>query len=404
MGPMLPEAPVDIDDLAGDDPYRALARARAVGPATATASGFALVVGHAACLDVLRSPLARSGPISAGYHATLPPGAAHDEMVHRINFLDPPDHPRVRGLVARAFTPRRIDGVRPFAEATAEALADGLDDRFDLLTDYAHHLPSLVISELLGVPAEDRDRLTRWSDEVTPLLGWRVPPEAKDAAIAAAEAFHGYLGELLDERADRPTDDLLSALLAAEDEGERLSRPELLSLAATLYSAGHRTTRDLTTNGLSVLLTDGRDRWEALVADPTVVGPTVAEVLRYETPTLFVARVPAEDLPVGSATIPAGTPTLVALAGANRDPAAYPDPDRFDPDRWSAQPTPPPALSFAFGAHHCLGASLARMEVEVLLATAARRWPGLRVAPGAELTWRQRGPFRSLAALPVTTT
>ena len=400
---MLPASPIDIGDLtAGADPSALLAQARAVAPVTATASGFALVVGHTECLDVLRSPLARSGPISEGYHRSLPPGAAHDEMVHRINFLDPPDHPRVRGIVSRAFTPRRIDAVRPFAQATADALADDLGSGFDLLADLAHHLPSLVISELLGIPPEDRDQLTRWSDEVTPLLGWQVPPEERAAAIEAAESFHAYLGDLLDERAARPTGDLLSALLAAEGDGERLTRPELLSLAATLYSAGHRTTRDLTTNGLSVVLADRR-RWDELVAQPDRATTYVAEMLRYETPTLFVARVPAEDLTAGDATIPADTPILVALAGANRDPRAYPDPDRFDPDRWTGEPAPPPVLSFAFGPHHCLGAALARMEAEVMVATAARRWPGLHLAPGAELVWRQRGPFRSLTSLPVAT-
>jgi hypothetical protein len=401
---VLPEVTTDLDDLLDrGDPYGVLADLRAEARVAKMPSGLAIVTGHAECLTVLRHPASISGPISARYHAALPPGAAHDELVHRINFIDPPDHPRVRSIVSKAFTPRRVAEVRPFAEATAHAVADGLGDRFDVVADFAHHLPSLVISELLGVPPGDRDQLTRWSDDVTPLLGWRVTDQQRQAAIDAAESFHSYLGALLDERTDDPADDLLSALLAAEEEGERLSRPELLSLAATLYSAGHRTTRDLTTNGLSVLLTQ-RDLWDELVGHPDHVPRYVSEFLRYEPPTLFIARFPTEEIEVGEAEIPGMTPVIVALAGGNRDPEAYPDADVFRPERWAADPSadaPPPALSFAFGPHYCLGASLAKVEAEVMLSTIVERWPEMRLVPESKLEFHQRGPFRHLAALPV---
>jgi cytochrome P450 len=220
-----------------------------------------------------------------------------------------------------------------------------------------------------------------------------VSPADRERAIAAAEDFHGYLSALLDERRRQPGPDLLSALLAAEEGGQRLDRAELLSLAATLYSAGHRTTRDLFTNGMSVLLAEPA-RWRR-VADGTWTTPDVVEeFLRYETPTLFVVRIPLEPVTLAGVSVGAWEPILVLLSAANRDPAAFEEPDRFRPGRNER-----PALSFAYGAHYCLGASLARAEAETMLGAVARRWPSLRLAPDQALRWHQRGPFRGLDAL-----
>ena len=375
----------DVDQLEGAaDPYGLFAELRAAGPLVRTPSGFLVATTWPAAMDVLRSPDATSGMIGQRYRDVLPPGAARDELSHRINFLDPPDHPRVRSLVSKAFTPRRVTALRPFVEQTTERILDELVEQgsFDLLHDLAHQVPSLVISELLGVPVEDRDRLTALSDLVTPLLGISVDPADKVTAIEAAEEMHDALGALLVERQADPGDDLLSALLLAEEDGERLSRPELLSLAATLYSAGHRTTRDSTVNGMSVLL-----RGEG-VPGPTVAS-TVQEMLRFETPTLYVARL-----------LPAG-PVLILLGSANRDEGTYADAGRYRADRWSAEPAPPGPLSFAFGAHYCLGASLARMEAEVMVDALLARPLVLDLPESEELHWRLRGPFRSLESLPV---
>jgi pimeloyl-[acyl-carrier protein] synthase len=377
------------------DPYEQLAELRRVGPVVRLANGFWAITGYEAALAALRERACASGPIAGRYLAALPAGAARDEMAHRINFLDPPDHARVRGLVAKAFTPRRVDLLLPWVAATAGVLADeiAIDVPFDLLDAFAHQLPSLVISELLGVPAADRDRLTAWSDAVSPLLGLEVSDADRATALAASEAFHAYLGDLLDERRQAPGDDLLSALLAAEEDGHRLSRVELLSLAATLYSAGHRTTRDLLCNGMAVLLaTPGlyadvvRGRWSAAAV--------VEESLRYVTPTLFVVRIPVAPVVLGGVTIPAWEPLLIYLAAANRDPTVFAAPDEFCPERRAPDP-----LSFAHGAHFCLGAALARMEARVMLETVIARWPGLVLAASATLAWRQRGTFRGLEAL-----
>ena len=368
-------------------------------------NGFWAATGHAEALEVLRRPEFGSSPIALRYLDGLPEGAARDEMGHRINFLDPPDHPRVRGLVSKAFTPRRVTELRPWMAATIDALLDEAEltaeedgGRVDLLARVAHGFPSLVISELLGVPIADRAQLTRWSDAVAPLLGLDVSDDDRAAAIAAAEPFHTYLGDLLDERRRSPGDDLLSALVDADEDGEHLTRPELLSLAATLWSAGHRTTRDLWANGMSVLLGDPA-RWQSVVEGHWAVPDVVNEFLRFETPTLFVVRVPLESVSIGDADINPFEPVLVFLSAANRDPAVYPEPDVFLP-----RPGATPALSFAFGAHYCLGASLARTEAEMLLERVRDRWPTLHLADDRPLRWHQRGPFRGLDELVVSPT
>jgi len=385
---------LDLNRLAVDDPYPLLAQVRRAGPVVRLTNGFWAVTGYDAAMEVFRQRAFASGPIAGRYVNALPPGAARDEMSHRINFLDPPDHPRVRGLVSKVFTPRRVADLLPWIAATAEQLLDDLDaPEFDLLGRFAHQLPSLVISEMLGVPSADRDQLTAWSDAVAPLLGITMSDADRERAIAAAEDFHGYLSALLDERRRRPGDDLLSALLAAEENGERLQRVELLSLAATLYSAGHRTTRDLFSNGMSVLLSG--DAFHLVVDGHWTAAAAVSEFLRYETPTLFVVRIPIEPTTVNGAAIGAGEPVLIFLAAANRDPAVFDDPDAFRPGRDG-----PPALSFAYGAHYCLGASLARSEAETMLTALTRRMPALRLAD-RPLHWHQRGPFRGLDELRV---
>lgn len=388
--------PSDLETAAS--PYPLLAGVRELGPVLRLASGFWAVTGHGAAMEVFKDKRFASGPIAGRFLAGLPEGAARDEMAHRINFLDPPHHPRVRGLVMKAFTPRRVAGLAPWMEAAAEALLDGIDTNgpFDLLSQFAHQLPSLVISELLGVPPGDREQLTRWSDAVAPLLGVNTTEGELAAALVAAESFHAYLAALMEERRKQPGDDLLSALLAAEEGGERLSRVELMSLAATLYSAGHRTTRDLFANGMAVLLSEP-GRYTRVARGEWSVEAVVEEFLRFETPTLFVARIPTETATAAGVEIGAWEPVLVYLAAANRDPAVFDAPDEFRPGRGG-----PAALSFAHGAHFCLGAALAAREAEVMLRAVCKRWPRLALAGGEPLRWHLRGPFRGLDRLAVT--
>jgi cytochrome P450 len=383
-----------------DDPYPIFAALRSQGPSVLTASGYRCVVGFAAAEAVFRDGRFQSGLIATRYRESLPPGAARDELSYRINFLDPPDHPRVRGIVSRAFTPARVRDLRPWVEATAEQLLDeiesaGEEPGIDLRARFAHALPSLVISEMLGVPVADREQLTGWTEAVTPLLGVQIPADLRQRAFDASDHFAAYAAELVDQRRRAPGSDLLSAMVAEGDDGERLSREELLSLVVTLYSAGHRTTRDLFTNGLFTLLRHP-DQYAALVVDPTLAPGAVEEFLRYETPTLYVARVPVEDTDIAGAAVPAFTPTLVMLAAANRDPERFTDPDRFDIHRDEGS-----SLSFAFGPHHCLGAALARMEADVMLRAVTRRWPRLTLAAADHPApnWWSSGPFRGLDRL-----
>jgi cytochrome P450 len=399
---MIPASEFDPAALSSSpDPYAMLAAVRHAGPAFLAAGGYLVVTGYAAADALLRDRRFRSGPIGLRYRADLPPGAAQDELSHRINFLDPPEHTRVRALVSRAFTPARVRAMRPWVQAQTVALLDATEARrsagdaaFDLRGELAHALPSLVISEMLGVPEADRAQLTQWTEAVTPLLALNPSPEQRERGLEASARFFDYAEALIAERRRAPREDLLSAMLAPAADGEALMREELLSLVVTLYSAGHRTTRDLFANGLFTLLSHPA-AWQALAADPARVPATVNEFLRFETPTLYVARVPLEDADVLGTPVHAFTPVLVMLAAANRDPAVYADAEHFRIDR-ADEPAP---MSFAVGLHHCLGSALARMETEVMLEAVLRRWPRLRLAETPR--WWGVGPFRGLDRLRV---
>ncbi len=399
---MPPDAPpFQLGDLKdARDPYRLYASARPAGPVQRSGGSW-IVFGHAEATALLRNAATRSGFMGEGYRGRLPPGAAREEMAHRINFLDPPRHTRVRKLVSEVFTPRRTARLRPFVESLSRDLLERVseDRSIDLVRAYAHEVPSLVISEMLGVPVVDRDRLTELSDHVSRLLGTGNDEAELARAITAAEEIHERLRDLLAERRRHPEDDLLSALLTAEEGEDRLSESELLSLAATLYSAGHRTTRDLFSNGLAALLPD-RGLVEAIGSGRVSTRAVVEEFLRFETPTHLVARMLVEPMKLGDREIAPGEPIVILLAAANRDPRAYDDPDRFDPMRWAADPEPPAPLSFALGAHFCLGASLARMEVGIMLDVLFETFPGIRLS-GEPLRWHHTGVFRGLDALDV---
>jgi len=363
------------------DPFPLYAAQRAEAPVARSQSGYWCVTGYDEAATVLRSPAATTGFIGARYREALPEGsAARTELGHRINFLDPPDHTRVRHHVGRAWTPKRVQGLRPWIEGLAERL---LDDATDDLLPVAHALPSLVISELLGVPDTDRALLAELTEATAPLLGVSVPADAMARGLEASERFAASVEGLLAQRRADPGDDLLSALLA-----EPLSHEELLSLVVTLYAAGHRTTRDLFARGLVEVLRAGPAQVAAAAADPR---RATEELVRYATPTHYVGRVLTEEV----CGIPPWKPVLVCVAAANRDPRRWDDPERLDVSR---EPDPPP-LSFVLGIHHCLGANLARTEVEVLLTAVLRRWPDLELAgdPG----WWCAGPFRGVRRLPI---
>ena len=386
-----------------DDPYPVFDALRSSGPSLITSSGLRVVTGYLAADETLRDKRFRTGPIAARFRQMLPPGAAQDELGHRINFLDEPDHSRVRSLIQMAFTPRRVLAMRPWVEQKAEDLLDAIEARaretgeesFDIRADLAHSLPSLVISEMLGVPLADRDQLTEWTEAVTPLLSVHVPDDQLAPALEASAHFAAYAAALIAKRRAAPGDDLLTAMLQAKDGNERLSREELLSLVVTLYSAGHRTTRDLFANGLYTLLQHA-EMYAAIVKDENSAPGAIDEFLRFETPTLYVGRMPTEAAQIAGVPVPAYSLVIILLAAANRDPQHFKDPNKFDIARAQGPP-----LSFAAGAHHCLGAALARMEAEVMLIAVTRRWPKLALS-GPPPAWWSTGTFRGLTDLRVT--
>jgi pimeloyl-[acyl-carrier protein] synthase len=388
------------DLKSAEDPYALFETARSEG-AVQRSGGSWLILGHVEASELLRNSAARSGFMADGFRNRLAPGAAREEMTHRINFLDPPRHGRVRRLVGKVFTPRRTARLRPFVIDVARKLLESADETgsIDLIRAYAHEVPSLVISELLGVPIDDRDRLTTLSDRVSRLLGTGNDDAELTRALSAAEEMHETLRGLLKDRARKPEDDLLSALLAAEEGEDRLTESELLSLAATLYSAGHRTTRDLFSNGLTALLPN-RELISAIREGTLPIEAVVEEFLRFETPTHMVARMVEQPCEIGGRRISPGEPVAIMLAAANRDPSVYSKADQFDPTRWTRGEDQISPLSFALGAHFCLGASLARLEVGIMLEMLLEMFPEVRLAD-EPLHWYHTGVFRGVEALPV---
>lgn len=310
---------------------------------------------------------------------------------------DPPDHERLRALVSKAFTPRLIERLRPRVQAISDGLLDAVQDRgeMDLINDYAFPLPITVIAELLGVPAEDRNNFREWSDAA--VSGNASQEYMEQILIPHMQAFTDYLRALFEEKRSNPKDDLVSALVRAEEAGDRLSEDELLGMVFLLLVAGHETTVNLIGNGVLALL-QHPDQLRKLKEDPSLIKPAVEELLRYDGPVeTSTERFAREDVEIGGQVIPRGEMVLVVLAAADHDPERFPDPDELDITRTDNR-----HLAFGKGIHHCLGAPLARMEGEIAISTLLRRMPNLRLKGSPEsLSWRPGMILRGLRGLPV---
>jgi cytochrome P450 len=309
---------------------------------------------------------------------------------------DGDDHRRLRRLVNQAFTPRMVAGLRPRIQEIADALLDGVADRgrMELMDDYAFPLPITVIAELLGIPVEDQARFREWSNTfVTPPM----TPELQELAAQHTDEFVAYLDDLFAQRRAEPADDLVSALVRAEDEGDRLTENELTSMVVLLIVAGHETTVSLITNAVYVLLTH-REALDSLRADPELLPGAVEELLRFESPVeRTITRWVAVDTELGGTAVCRGDLVIAVVGSANRDEARFPQAGRLELDRENVK-----HVAFGRGPHFCLGAPLARLETEVALGTLLERLPGLRLAIADEdLYWRPIPLFRSLASLPV---
>lgn len=320
-----------------------------------------------------------------------------NELINRhVLTTDGDDHRRLRRLVAKAFTPKMVEQLRPRIQVIADVLIDDIEEKgeADLVDSYAFPLPIIVIAELLGIPAVDRDRFRVWSNTfVSPSLG----EDALDVFLEHTQQFLTYLTQLFERRRADPADDLVSALLQAEEQGDSLKENELFSMMILLIIAGHETTVSLIANAVLALLTHPEEL-ERLRRDPALVPAAVEELLRYESPVeRTITRWAATDVELGGRLIERGELVIAVLGSANRDASRFPNADKLDLDREDVR-----HVGFGRGKHFCLGAPLARIEAEIALTTLLRRLPGLRLAtePG-ELAYRPIPLFRSLVALPV---
>ena len=293
---------------------------------------------------------------------------------------DPPVHTRLRTLLNRAFTPRAIERLRPHIEEIADSLLDDADragGRFEAVTGFAQPLPIIVIAELLGVPPEDRDQLKEWSTAIANTTNVLNSEAALAAARQATVELIAYMDEVVAQRRARPGADIMTALVQAEEDGERLSHDELLAFSILLLLAGHETTTNLIGNGL-LALTEHPDAAARLRAEPDLVPSAVEEFLRYDSSVQGAVRFARESVEVGGRAIEQGSTLLLLLGAANRDPAQFPEPDTLDVTR-----SPNRHLSFGRGVHFCLGAPLARLEADIAFRALLDRFDELRVPEGA---------------------
>lgn len=309
--------------------------------------------------------------------------------------LEPPDHTRLRRLVSKAFTPRTVADMAPRVQAIVDALVDHALDagEFDLIADIAEPLPVTVIAELLGIPEADRHLLRPWSNEYC--LMFELDPSEASArrSVAAAEAFGAYLHELIAERRSRPQDDLISGLIAVADEGDQLSERELIGTCVLILNAGHEASVNGAGNGWWTLFRHP-DALAALRDTPDLAATAVDELLRFDTPLPMFERWVLSDIEVAGTTIPRGQEVALLYASANRDPEAFVDADALDLGRPSKA-----HLAFGAGIHYCLGAPLARLELQTSFASILRRMPGLELLE--EPVWKPTFILRGLAALRV---
>ena len=327
------------------------------------------------CERILRDPTMSSDPAN---RRMPPPILQLGEGLDRprsMLMMDPPDHTRLRKLVSKAFTPRTVERLRPHVADLVETMLDAVDPSgFDLLGGLGYPLPVTVICELLGIPAEDQHLFGPWSSDASRMLDGDLDAETIQRGTLAFMQLVNYLNGIFEERRAHPRDDLLSALLAAEEAGDKLSEEELRSTVVLLFVAGHETTTNLIGNGTVALLRN-RDQWERLVADPSLAPGAVEEVLRYDGPVHLTARTAMRPMEIDGFEIEPGQGLLTLLAAANRDPARFPDPDRLDIARPDTH-----HLTFSQGAHYCLGAALARLEGQEAFKALAQRFPSLELA------------------------
>ena len=310
---------------------------------------------------------------------------------------DPPEHTRLRRLVSKAFTVRAVESLRPRIQQLVDELLDEAEAKgdFDLVADLAFPLPVIVIAEMLGVPPEDRHLFKRWSDDVAASLGLLTRPDVAERARQSILEMTEYFRQAVAERRRRPREDLISGLVAAEEQGQALSEQEVLATLVLLLVAGNETTTNLIGNGMLALFRHP-DQWERLCRQPELVRTAVEELLRYESPAQATSRVALQELEIDGRRVEPYQMVMCIIGAANRDPEVFAEPDRLDIAR-----EPNPHLAFGDGIHFCLGAPLARAEAQTAFAALARRFPRIRpLSDRAE--WGPNYILRGLKRLPVS--
>jgi cytochrome P450 len=382
------------------DPFPHYHRLREADPVHQSPLGFWVLTRYEDCVAVLRDQRFGRAGFEGFLESVYGSPTAQERLPRSMLFQDPPDHTRLRALVSRAFTPRVVEGLRPRIQQVVDEIIDrALDARsMEVIGDLAYPLPVTVISEMLGVPAGDQESIKGWSADIARSLdaiGLQVDPDIVERGRVARRAIGDYFRQLLPERRRQPRNDLLSLLIAAEEQGDKLSEGELLSTCILLYIAGHETTVNLIGNGLLALLRHG-DQLRRLREEPALAASAVEELLRYDGPVQRTARFTTVDVEIGGRAIDKGAMVVTVIGAANRDPAQFTEPDRLDLGRVDNR-----HIAFGFGIHFCLGAPLARLEGQVALGTLARRLPALALATDT-VEWRESQVLRGLKALPVT--
>jgi cytochrome P450 len=385
-----------IDPAFRADPYPAYRALLEEAPLFESPYGLLVVSRYEDCLTILRS----SGTSNDFRKSTRFAPATEDEgdVTPSFLFLDPPDHTRLRGLVSRAFTPRRVEELRPRAQQIAdEAFARAAQSGgMEVVEDLAFPLPVLMICQMLGVPAEDVDEFKEWSAATArgldPSFTW--PPGLLERFQTLRNRAMDYFGELIARRRREPRDDLLSALLEAEEQGDRLTEAEVFSTLNLLLIAGHETTVNLITNGV-LAFARYPEQFARVREDPSLIRGAVEEVLRFDPPVHMMGRLPIEDIELSCGTIPAMSELVMLPAASSRDAAQFSAPDEFDVTRADNR-----HLGFGFGIHHCLGAPLARLEAQVALGTLARRFSSIELITDPP-PYKDNITLRGVAALEV---
>jgi len=398
------EMPTDLEQRT--DPYELLNKLRDAGPVhhvrLRTGSPGWLVTGYDEVMAALHNPSLSNDPLHV---IKDDPDSEMAKRKQRLLMVarsmvtsDQPDHTRLRGLVSRAYTARRVEQLRPRIQEITDELLDAVAPlgKAEMVEALAFPLTVAMMCELLGIPYEDRDEFQRWS---VAMLKPSFDKSSVESAKVAHEALAGYLAKLAEQKREDPKDDLLSAMAAARDDEQRLTDKELVSTAVLLFIAGHETSVNLLGTGLYNLLRHP-DQLEALRADQGLLPGAVEELLRYDGPvTVGLFRYTKEDVEIAGVRIPKGQQVVLSLGAANRDPSQFDRPDELDVTRERN-----PHLGYGHGIHFCIGAALARVEAQIAIGTLLDRLPDIRLAVPADEIWFRASALRGVAELPVSFT